>query len=118
MIIGPFTVSRGSIVPYTIEHRTPQKVRIAGDGSVTVVERAYTNARFFRVKIRVDKDEASSIASFLVSGVGYRRQTFSFTDGYGDVFTVRYWDDTVRERAVVSGVVELDLLFRREVVAP
>lgn len=118
MKIGPYTVSRGSLIPYTVERRASQTRRKAADGSITVVEKPDRTERYFHTKIKVPRAEANKIADFLETGVGYARDTFTLVDGFGTSFTVRFWDGRVRERFVASNVVELDLLFRREVVAP
>lgn len=118
MIIGPFTVTRGTITPYTIDVLTPQKTRKAGDGSVTVAAKGYLREVFLRAKVKVGKDEADQIESFLTYGMDFATGTFNLTDGYGDVYVVRFWDKRVRKRASAANLVELDLLFRQEVVAP
>ena len=116
MKIGPFTVTRGSILPYEIWVTTPQSVKKASDGSVTVVEKPYTRELYLKVKIKVDKDEADQIESFITYGASFRRQTWTFQDGYGVDFTVRYWDDEIRKRVIrASNIVELSLLLRVEV---
>lgn len=116
MQIGPFTLSRGQIVPATTDYKTPQKTVLAYDGSVTVIDYGFPDEEFIRAKVRLPEDEADKIISFLRNGMGYARTAFSIVDGYGDTHVVRFWDRKIRKRVIASNVVELDLLFRKEVV--
>ena len=118
MKIGPFTLSRGTLLPYTEERKTSQSTRVAPDGSVTVVDQIYTRETFFRAKVRIPKDEADVIVGYLTDGVGFARDTFSLEDGFGVTFTVRFWDRRLRKKTISSNLIELDLLFREEIIAP
>lgn len=118
MKIGPFTLSRGSLTPYTEERTTRQTTRIAADGSVTVVDKIYKRETFFRMKTRIPKTEADTIVGFLSDGAGFARDPFTIQDAWGKTFTVRFWDRRIKKRVISSNLVELDLLFREEIVAP
>jgi hypothetical protein len=118
MIIGPFTLSRGALTPYTEERSTRQSTRTAADGSVTVVDQVYARETFFRAKVRLPKEEADTIVGYLTDGVGFARDTLSLTDAWGIVHTVRFWDRKIKKRVISANLVELDLLFREEVTAP
>jgi hypothetical protein len=113
--IGPFELSRGTLVPYTEERATKQTTRIAADGSVTVVDKSYNRETFFRAKVRLPLDEAKRIVGFLSDGVGFARDTFTLEDGFGITHTVRFWDRKIKQRSISADLVELDLLFRREI---
>jgi hypothetical protein len=117
MKIGPFTLSRGQLLPARYEGTTPQGRIIAADGSPVIVEHPYAKEEFLRVKVKLPKIEADTIAGYLEDGVGFARETTTIEDGYGKTFVVRYWDKRVRRTVVASNVVELDLLFRKEVTS-
>ena len=117
MQIGPFTVSRGTMIPYVEDDRTSQVRKVAGDGSITVVEQGFASELFFRAKIKVPRDEGTKIRDFLLAK-GYASETFTYIDGFGTSFTVRFWDRRVRRRNIGGSLVELDLLFRQEIAAP
>ena len=116
MKIGPYTVSRGTMLPYIEEDRRTATVRTAADGSIVVTEQAFSSEVYFRVKIKVPRGEARDIRGFL-RGVGYARDTFTYEDGFGVAHTVRFMDSKIRRRNIAGGLVELDLLLREEVVA-
>ena len=118
MEIGPFTISRGTMIPYVAEFRTDQVRKKAADGSVTVVEQAFTEREeFFRAKVKIPRAEGEDLANFL-DAKGFARDTFTYKDGFGVSFTVRFWDRRIRKRYITGGLMELDLLFRKENVAP
>ena len=118
MIIGPITVSRGTLTPYVVEAKAAQSRRVAGDGSVVTVEQPFTSEEFFQAKIRVPRDEAAVIKAFLEgAGAGFSRSTFTLVDGFGVSYTVRYWDRQVRVIYGAGDMAEMDLLFRREIGA-
>jgi hypothetical protein len=114
MQIGPYTITRGTMVPYQVDDETRQVKLEAEDGSVTVTEPAFNSVRFMRPKIKVPQAEAVEIANFLLA-VGYARDTFTYVDGFGTSHTVRYWDKKIRQRNIAGGLVEMDILLRREV---
>lgn len=114
MKIGPYTITRGSLTPYVAEGRTSQVTKVAGDGSVTVIEQLHDAEEFMRAKIRVPKAEAETIKAFL-EALGFARDTTTIEDGFGTVFTVRFWDRRVRIRHVGNELGEMDLLFREEI---
>jgi len=116
--IGPITVSRGTLTPYVQESRTAQTRKIAGDGSVVVTDQPFAFEEFFRARIKVDRDEARVIKSFLEgAGAGFARNTFVLVDGFGVSYTVRFWDRRVRLTYIKADLVQMDLLFRREIAA-
>lgn len=117
MQIGPYVISRGTMVPYGEDDTTSQTRKVAGDGSVTVVDQAFGEESFFRAKIKIPQAEAKTIRNYLLA-VGFARDTFSMIDGFGVTHTVRFWDKRVRRRNIAGGLVEMDLLFREEIVAP
>lgn len=117
MEIGPFTITRGTMIPYIEDERTSQVRKVAGDGSVTVVEQEFGEEQFFRAKIKVPRTEALQIRDYL-KAKRFAGETFTYKDGFGVSFTVRFWDRRVRRRNVAGGLTEMDLLFREELVAP
>ena len=118
MTIGPITVSRGTLTPYVQETKTAQSRFTAGDGSVVTVEQPFEFEEFFRANIRVDRDEGRVIKSFLEgAGAGFARNPFVLIDGFGVSHTVRFWDKRVRTTYIKADLVEMDLLFRKEIVA-
>lgn len=115
MEIGPFVVSRGAMVPYNVDFRTPQIANEAMDGAIVVTEKPYNKTRFIRAVIKVPFAEGLQISTFLSSGVRFKAIPFIIKDGFGQTWNVRFWDKRVREKHLAGGPVLLDLLFRVEV---
>ena len=113
--IGPFTVSRGALIPYNETFETDQTKMKDGDGGAVVVSRPYVNT-MIRVTIKVPRDEARMIANYLAHNVKFAGLPLTLVDGLGTTRTVRFWDDKVNKKYLAGGsLVQMNLLFREEV---
>lgn len=115
--IGPYTVTRGALLPYSMSGVTTQSVDEALDGSVVVVDAPYV-ARIFEATIQVPVNEAEDILGFIVNGARFSAVPFVVVDGYGTARLVRWWGGReIEQRLIASGIVEMTLKFREEVPA-
>jgi len=114
VIIGPYTIARGEILPADRESTTPQEVVVAGDGSVHVSDSNY-DEHFIEMTLRDDITQLTNVVNYLRNGVRYRAIPFLVTDGFGTQYLVRYWDKKLRWKHPGAGLIELVLTLRVEV---
>lgn len=65
------------------------------DGTFFVYSRAVTNYRYSITVVLNSESERDALESFYDSTVNGSEKTFSYTDPYSDVYTVRF-EDTMR----------------------
>jgi hypothetical protein len=113
MIIGPYTVSRGTLLPWEEEAATKQKWNEALDGSVGVVDDYAVT--FIKGHIIVPWPEAMDIKGFLENGMRFAATVFILEDSRGIQHSVRWWQKRVRAQERAVDQCKIDLLFRVEV---
>lgn len=114
MKIGPYTVSRGAILPLTETTESEQTQTVMLDGSVAIFDD--WDCELKKVRIRVPRAEALNIRGFLRYGVRYAALPFEIQDDYGNTWWVRYWGGSkIDMETIVSNLVEMNLVFRVEV---
>ena len=112
--IGPHTLTRGEIYPKRFKSDTPGAARVAGNGSVSVVEGNYVN-RYFWIIARLPRVEAMRIKNYIENNLRFRAAVTTVVDGYGVSRRARYWKDSVDLIADKGDYVRLELRFREEV---
>jgi len=75
-----------------IKHNTQVQME---DGTFFVYSRAVTNYRYSITVVLNSESERDALESFYDSTVNGSEKTFSYTDPYSDVYTVRF-EDTMR----------------------
>jgi len=112
--IGPYTISRGALTPYTEDEESDQIRQKDGDGGVVVTGVPYKDS-YFRALIRVQRNEAIAIGGYLANNCKFAALPLTLVDGNGITRLVRFWDKRIRKKYLAGGMVEMDLLFRAEV---
>lgn len=112
--IGPWSVTRGPILPHRRQSKTSQKVDKAEDGSVGVSDAHYDDDILY-VLIRADITTISDIYHWIKNGVRYSARAFQYTDENGVELTVRYWKNTVQYRIIGGDLAEMELPLRKEI---
>jgi hypothetical protein len=115
MTIGPYTVTRGAMVPFTFEATSPQIAVETEDLEVVVAEKTANSVEYIRAVIKEPIDNGMNISNYLKYGVRFKAIPFTVQDDYGTTWLVRFWDRRVKRRHLGGDLVELDLLFRIEV---
>lgn len=113
MIIGPYTVSRGTLVPYEMYSQSQQARIELMDGAVCVAEDV--DAQFMKATFRVPLEEAMNIQGYLRNSVRYSAEAFTITDDFGASWSVRYWDSKIGATVIGGSITEMVCLFRVEV---
>jgi hypothetical protein len=114
MQIGSIALSRGAQPPLVVEAATDQIVRKNEDGSIHITEQLFGKEEFVRIRLKLELVEARRIEDFLVNGCRFRAVPTTINTGVGQQWTVRYWDKSFRQKYIGAGLIEIDLLFRRE----
>ena len=113
--IGPYTITRGEILPMERESRTAQNVEESEDGSVYVVERDY-DEMFLKSRVKDSLSNIENLVYFLRNGVRYSAVPFFITDGFGRSWNVRYWGGrNIKWTMIGASLFEMNLVFRVEV---
>jgi len=113
MKIGPYTVTRGMIVPFD-EYSNSEQTRLElSDGAVAISDDWDTE--FKKCTIKVSRGEALNIRGFLRRSARYSAEPFEIIDDYGTTWWVRYWDSKINMATAVSNIVEMVMVFRVEV---
>lgn len=114
MKIGPYTVTRGQIIPFEEYSNSEQTRLVLSDGSAAVSDDF--DAEFKKVTIKVTRAEALNIRGFIRHAARYAAEAFEIYDDYGASWLVRYWDDRITMGTVASSTVEMVMIFRVEVL--
>ena len=114
LVIGPYTISRGAILPLEAESETDQIVNVDGDGGVVVTETTY-HEQFLKMNIRGTLEEMEAIKGFIENGVRFRAVPFNVTDEWNNTYYVRFWNKKASWKLVAPGICEMDLLLRKEI---
>ena len=112
--IGPYTITRGAIIPYETESQTDQSVNIDGDGGVVVTELPYSE-QFMKVQIRGTVEEMEAVKGFIETGVRFSAVPFNVIDDWNTTHYVRFWGNKVTKKLIAPGICEMELLFRKEI---
>ncbi len=113
--VGPYTVSRGEILPHDREAQTAQSVDEAEDDSVYVSERL-NDVQFITARLRDNLTTIENVIYYIRNGVRYAAVPFWITDGFGRQWNVRYWGGkSIKWKYVGADLVEVNLKLRVEV---
>lgn len=112
--IGPYEVTRGEILPYRIDAKSPQAAVTTRSGAVYVAERPFQE-QFFSVKLSDSRALLMEVFDFIRYGCRFRAVPFTYIDGRGTSWLVRYWgrnDIRINDEGVQA---TMTLVLRKEV---
>jgi hypothetical protein len=112
--VGPYTLTRGAIIPFETEGQTDQVVNTDGDGGVIVTEVPYSE-QFLKAVIRGTVEEMEAVKGFIETGVRFSAVPFNIVDDWNTTWFVRFWGTKVTKKLIAPGLCEMELLFRKEI---
>jgi len=113
MTIGPFTLSRGRLIPAKGSIETASDPIVASDGSVGGADDLY-QTRMWEARLKLPRAEAANLVAYIANGLRFWRETVEVTDS-GITRVMRYWSRKVSWEQRGGEIVELTLPFREEV---
>jgi len=114
MMIGPYTITRGAVLPYEEEFSSDQVIQKDGNGDVIVSGNDYTDS-FLKVTISAEKELLDTIANFLKNNNRFAALPFTLVDGFGVTKLVRLWDNKFKKVYQGNNFGTIEIIVREEV---